>query len=191
MSQRQSREKPPFLLVGEVLRPHGVRGELRLRILTDYPERIGKLKTVYLGQPEKPERARPYRVEGMRMNGEYGLLKLHDIDDRDAGDRLREQYVMVSAEDAVPLDEGEFYLYELIGLNVQMETGEALGTLIEVLETGGANDVYLVRGDRYGEVLIPVLNETILKTDVDAGIITVRLPEGLLQPSADDDELDT
>ncbi|MBE2266947.1 MAG: 16S rRNA processing protein RimM, partial [Anaerolinea sp.] len=94
-------------------------------------------------------------------------------------DRLRNLLVMVALENAVPLEEGEFYLYELIGLNVQTESGEALGTLTEVLETG-ANDVYVVNSPRYGEVLIPVLPETILETNIAAKRMTVRLPDGLL-----------
>jgi 16S rRNA processing protein RimM len=71
---------------------------------------------------------------------------------------------------------------------VQTEAGETLGTLTEVLETG-ANDVYVVDSPRYGEILIPVTDETILKTDVQARILSVRLPEGLL-PGADADETD-
>ena len=86
MSQ-PARETPEYLLLGEVLRPHGVRGELRLRILTDHPERINDLERVYVGRdPSKPG-AQPYSVEHMRMNVEYGLLKLKGIEDRNEADR--------------------------------------------------------------------------------------------------------
>jgi 16S rRNA processing protein RimM len=176
---------PAYLLLGEVLRPHGVRGELRIRLLTDYPERIADLETVYLADNPEPTKPKPYRVQGMRMNGDFGLLKLREISDRDQADRLRGLYVLVDMEHAVPLEEGEFYLYQLIGLKVETSTGEALGTLVEVLETG-ANDVYIVDSPRYGEILIPVTDEAILKTDVGAGVVTVNLPEGLL-PSISED----
>lgn len=173
------RAEPKYLLLGEVLRPHGVRGELRLRILTDYPERIGQLKTVYLGVDADDPKPKPYHVEAMRMNREYGLLKLREISDRDQADRLRQLFVMVPLADAVPLDEGEFYLYQLIGLTVKLEDGDTLGTLTDVIETG-ANDVYVIDSPQYGEVLIPAIDDTILKTDVGAGELIVRLPEGLL-----------
>lgn len=162
-----------------MLRPHGVRGELRIRLLTDYPERIAQLETIYLADQPEPRKTTAYNVEGMRRNGEFGLLKLRGIDDRDQADRLRGLYVLVDMEHAVPLEAGEFYLYQLIGLRVETSAGEALGTIDEVLETG-ANDVYVVDSPRYGEVLIPVTDETIVKTDIVAGVVIVKLPDGLL-----------
>jgi len=169
------------------MRPHGIKGELRVRVMTDYPERIAKLKTIYLADKPEPKTAKPYQVEGMRMNGDFGLLKLKEIPDRTAAEKYRGLFVLIDMEHAVPLEEGEFYLYQLIGLTVQTEDGETLGKLTEVLETG-ANDVYIVKSEQYGEILIPVTNETIVKTDVNAGILIVRLPEGLLPGEALSDE---
>lgn len=178
--------KPDFLLLGEVLRPHGVRGELRVRLFTDYPERIASLKTVYLANSPDAAQPKPFQVAGMRMNGPFGLLKLREIPDRTQADRLRGLFVLVDVEHAVPLEEGEFYLYQLIGARVQTDTGEALGTLVDVLETG-ANDVYVIDSPRYGEVLIPVLDDVVVNTDISAGMLTVRIPDGLLPQSGDDD----
>lgn len=170
--------QPKHLILGEILRPHGIRGELRVRLLTDFPERIQQLERVYLGKD--PEgKVTPYHVEAMRRHQEYGLLKLKGVDDRDAADRLRQLLVMIDLAHAVPLEADEFYLYQLIGLEVRAETGESLGTLTEVLETR-ANDVYVVTSPRYGEVLIPVLPNTIIKTDIAAKQVIVRLPDGLL-----------
>ena len=169
------------------MRPHGIKGELRVRMMTDYPERIAKLETIYLADKPEPKVAKPYKVQGMRMNGNFGLLKLHEIPDRTAAEKYRGLYVLVDMEHAVPLEEGEFYLYQLIGVKVETEDGETLGMLTEVLETG-ANDVYIIKSERYGEILIPVTVETILKTDVDAGIMIVRLPEGLLPDETISDE---
>lgn len=179
--------KPGYLLLGEVLRPHGVRGELRIRLLTDYPERIARLKTVFLAESPEATTVKPYQVAGMRMNKGFGLLRLHEINDRDQGDRLRGLFVLVDIENAVPLEEGEFYLYQLIGLNVVTDMGASLGTLVEVLETG-ANDVYIVDSPTYGEILIPVTPETIVQTDVQSGVLIVKLPEGLLPNAATSDD---
>lgn len=167
---------PKYLLLGEVLRPHGVRGEVRMRILTDHPERITELEAVYIGKSVEDSKVTTYTVEHMRGHQEYGLLKLKGIDDRDAADRLRGLFVMVDIANAVPLEEGEFYLYQLIGLRVETHDGQTLGTLTDVLETG-ANDVYVVQSPTRGEVLIPVLESIIVKTDIASGVVTVHLPD--------------
>lgn len=174
-------ESPRYLIIGEVLRPHGVRGELRIRLLTDYPERITRDKTLYLGKNVNHE-GKAYTVEGMRRNQEYGLLKLVGINDRDAADLLRELLVLIPLEEAVPLEEGEVYLYELIGMDVQTEDGTRLGELVDVLETG-ANDVYVVDSPQHGEILLPAIPDCILKIDPDANLVTVRLLDGLLNKS--------
>ena len=179
--------EPEYLLLGEIMRPPGIRGELRVRLMTDYPERIAKLETIYLADSPEAANPKPYRVQGMRMNGDFGLLKLHEIADRTEAERYRGLFVLVDMEHAVPLEEGEFYLYQLLGLRVQSDDGETLGTLTEVLETG-ANDVYVVDSPRYGEILIPVTDETIVKTDIQAGIVTVKLPDGLLPDTAADEK---
>ena len=113
------------------------------------------------------------------MNKGYGLLKLREIIDRNQADLLRGLFVMVAIADAAPLQDDEIYLYQLIGMRVQSVNHEALGTITEILETG-ANDVYVVQSETYGEILVPVTKETVIKTDVEHGVVTVQLPEGLL-----------
>lgn len=179
MLPTQNSQQPRYLLLGEILRPHGIRGELRVRLLTDYPERLSEMESVFIGRNPESDDVTRYHIDQIRVHQGYGLLKLKEIDSRDAADLLRELFVMVELENAVPLEEDEIYLYQLIGLNVQTEAGVQLGKLVEVLETG-ANDVYVVQGDRYGEVLIPVLDSTIVDTDIDQGRLIVNLPEGLL-----------
>lgn len=179
MADDKTQRELKYLLLGEVLRPHGVRGELRMRILTDYPERITELEQVYLGRDPYSPHSESHVVEHMRMHKGYGLLKLKGIDDRSQAEYLRELKVMINLDSAVPLEDDEFYLYEVIGLAVRTQDGEDLGTVKSVMETG-ANDVYIVEGTAYGEVLIPVLEETIIETDIEGGVIIVRLPEGLI-----------
>jgi len=177
-----SPQEPQYLLIGEILRPHGVIGEVRMKVITHYPERLPQLKVVYLTPSMDSSEIAPYTIERMRMHQGYALMKFKGIDDRDQADKLRQLVVMVAIGDAIPLDDGEVYLYQLVGLTVQTETGETLGKLTEVLETG-ANDVYIVDSPKYGEVLIPATHETIRSTDISTGIMTVTLPDGLL-PSA-------
>lgn len=170
---------PRYLVLGEVLRPHGVAGELRMRVLTAYPERLAELKTIYIGRsPEAPD-IKSHKLQAVRFNQGYALLKLKGVNNRDQADRFRELFVMVAIEDAIPLDEGEVYLFQLIGMTVQTQDGQILGTIREVLETG-ANDVYIVDSPHHGEILIPATEHTI---DAENRRVTVILPEGLLPDS--------
>jgi 16S rRNA processing protein RimM len=175
----QDPSPPKFLLLGEILRPHSVHGEVKVRVLTEYPERIPTLPAVFVGAGADSASTRPMRVESMRMHQGFALIRFAEIADRTQAERLRGLFLMVRIEDAIPLDEGEFYLYQILGLPVLTDDGHALGVIAEVLETG-ANDVYVVRDGPYGEVLIPVTPETIVRTDIAAREVIVRLPEGLL-----------
>jgi len=176
--RRRRQEPPPFLLLGRVLRPHGVRGELRLEIMTAYPERIVEGGRVFLGaDPQDPGAAEERRVAHARRHQQFLILELEGITDRDEADAYREQYVMIPLEDAVPLEEGEFYLFQVLGIDVFTDEGEFLGRVSDVIETG-ANDVYVVHGPS-GEILLPDIEECILKVDIPANRMTVHLMEGL------------
>lgn len=173
-------KQPHYLLLGKIVRPHGIRGELRMKILTDYPERIGnELKTVYIGTGANQLDAETYTIESVRFHKDFLLLTLKDISDRNEAELLRGLYVMIDLEHAVPRDEDEIYLYELMGLTVKTVDDKTLGTIHDVIETG-ANDVYIVRSHEYGELLLPIHDETLVGVDTETGIVTVNLPEGLL-----------
>ena len=170
--------EPRYLAVGRILRPHGIRGELRVGILTNYPERLGQYAYFYLASPDLPEIARRYPVEKLRRHKKVLLLKLGGCDDRNAAEELRGQLVQIPIEEAVPLEEGEYYYFQLIGVRVEAESGESLGQVVDVLETG-ANDVYVVRGPQ-GEVLLPAVKDVVLKLDLEAKQMVVNLLPGML-----------
>ena len=165
-------------MVGQVRRPHGLRGELRVEVITDYPDRLGQHACFYLASPNTPEAVQRYPVEGMRMHKDTLLLKLGGCDDRNTAETLRDMLVQVLIEDAIPLEEGEYYHFQLIGVKVETETGEKLGQVVEVLDTA-AHDVYIVRGAR-GEVLLPAVEEVVLVLDLEAGEMVVHLLPGML-----------
>ncbi len=172
---------PQFLILARILRPHGVRGDLSIQIVTDFPERLNDLDVVYLGlNPAYSDNLSPYTVTWARhAKKDQWLLHLKSVDDRDAADLLRNQYICVSLADAVPLEADEVYLFQVIGLNVQTTEGAALGRVTDVIETG-ANDVYVVRGEAYGEILLPAIDSVIRTIDPDAGVMIVDVPAGLL-----------
>jgi len=182
---RTDQTEPHYLVLGKIERPHGVRGEIRMRIMTDYPERLRDLKQVYLGTDPHKEEARLYTIDTLRFHQGNALLRFKETTDRNDADLLRGLLVMIDLANAVPLEDDEFYLYQIIGATVITDEGQTLGTVKDVIETG-ANDVYVLKSPDYGELLIPVHDETLLDVDVDARQITVRLPEGLLPGEADE-----
>lgn len=160
------------LVIGRVVAPRGLRGELKIAIETDDPERFGLLGEVYLG-----DGLVRFEVKRARLHGGQALLQLGGIESRTAAEQWRNAYVYVPLEEALPLSEGEYYYHQIEGLTVITVGGEVLGRVTEVLPTG-ANEVYVVQGDE-GEILLPALKDVIIRIDLDAGTMVVRLPNGL------------
>lgn len=163
-----------FLAVGRVVRPHGVRGELALEVLTEFPAHLAEAEVVYVGEAAVPHTLR--RVRAPR-NGQI-VIQLADCLDRNAAEAYRGQLVQIKTEQAAPLPPGRYYHHQIVGLDVQTDAGEALGQVTEILETG-ANDVYVVTGVDGQELLLPALRSVILQIDLEARRMTVHLLEGL------------
>lgn len=166
--------EPRFLVIGRIVKPHGVQGEVRVEVITELPERFNWLETVYVGE----DSPRPVGVESVRFHKNFALVKLAGYDTREAAAALRAQLLQVPEDEAIPLEEGEYYLYQLVGLAVYTDEGEHLGELVEVLETK-ANNVFIVHGPR-GEVLLPDTDEIVLDIDFENGRMEVHLMPGLI-----------
>jgi 16S rRNA processing protein RimM len=141
---------------------------------TDLPERFTWLEEVYIG--EKNPQAVP--VEYARFHKHWVLLKLEGYDTRHAVESLRGQMLQIKEDQAIPLQEDEYFLFELIGLAVICEDGRPLGELIQVIETG-ANNVFVVDGPE-GEILIPDTSEVVREIDFNKRELIVHLLPGLL-----------
>jgi 16S rRNA processing protein RimM len=167
------------LIVGQVRGAHGLRGELQVEILTDDPHRFERLERVFLGKEEAEPT--PRLLKGCRLHHGWALLQIEGCDDRTAAEALRGCLVQVPVDEAIPLEEGEFFEHQILGLEVWTVSGELLGSVAEILYTG-ANDVYVVRrsGPPPREILIPVIASVVLQVDLAAGRLVVELPEGLL-----------
>jgi len=163
--------KPERLIIGRVAGVFGVRGELKIQIETDFPERFKLLKRVFVCDEE-------HTAEQSRLHDQMALLKLQGIDSAAAAARLNGCDVAVAIEDAVALEPGRYYIYEIEGLQVETTDGEALGVVSEVLQTG-ANDVYVVRSAEGKEILLPAIKQVVKRIDVPNGKMLVELMEGL------------
>jgi 16S rRNA processing protein RimM len=166
-----------FLAVGRVVRPHGVRGELVLEVMTEFPLHLAEVETVYVGEAAVPHPLRRVR----QQRGQQIVIQLADCLDRNAAETYRGQLVQIKTEQAAPLPPGRYYHHQILGLAVVTEAGEALGQVTEILETG-ANDVYVVTGAAGEELLLPALRSVILLIDLEARRMTVHVPEGLRPP---------
>jgi 16S rRNA processing protein RimM len=169
---------PKRVVIGKILTPHGVKGEFRVLPLTDFPERFKTLKQAYL------QDGRPITIESARPHKQFFLVKLVGFDSVEAVSVLHNLTVEVERDAAVPLPPGHFYIFDIIGMHVYSETGETLGIIADVLETG-SNDVYVIDPIVDGavkkpQILIPALKDVVLEIDVAAKKMTVRLPEGLI-----------
>jgi 16S rRNA processing protein RimM len=163
--------EPAFLIVGKLRRPHGVNGEILMDVLTDFPQRLRRKKTVYVG-----ERHEPLVIETLRQQDRALLVSFEGFGDCDVVGRLRNDMVYVPNLNLPKLPDGEYYYHQLLELRVVDESGQEIGVLKEILETG-ANDVYLVRSEAGKEILLPVIEGVILNVDLERGEILVRPPE--------------
>jgi len=161
-----------YLVIGQIIAPRGVRGELKVRCESEDPQRFLSLKEVYLGEG----RAR-FAVRAVRFFKGQILLQLHGIEDRNEAERWRDAYVQIPIEEGLPLGENEYYYHQIEGLTAVTEEGEVLGRVVEILPTG-ANDVYVVRSERE-EILLPAIHQVILRVDLEKGLLVVHLLEGL------------
>lgn len=181
MTRATNQPQPDALvLMGRIGKPHGVRGDVRVRPETDDPGRFEDLEAVYVGK--SPETAKRLTVSGARVHpmkqGLTVVLGLNDIDGRDAAEALRGLYVYAVEDALPPLDDDEFFLHDFIGLAVVTDGGEPVGTVRDVMELP-AHPVCVVERPDGSEILIPAVGVFIEDIDLDAGRLIVRPIEGL------------
>ena len=164
-------KKSQYIEAGQIVNTHGVRGEVKIFSWLDSPEYLKSFTTLYL-QGGK----RPVKVRAARVHKEFVIAALEGVEDVNAAMALKNEVVLIDRDDAA-LPEGTFFFSDLFGARVVSDAGEELGTLEDVLERPG-NNVYVVRGGER-ERLIPAVPEFIVDTDVEHGVVTVHLIEGL------------
>ena len=155
---------------------HGIRGTMRVFPTTQDPTRFEKLKEVTVEIRGKQE---VFHVQKVAYQKNMILLTLKEINDINVAELYKNGRILIPDAVAIPLEEDEYYTRDLYGLKVVTDEGEELGELVKIYETG-ANDVYAVKKDSQAkELLIPAIKDCILKVDIEAGVMTVHLLEGL------------
>ena len=153
-----------YLMIGEITKPQGVRGEVKVRPWTCDPDRFDGLETVYI---KKGEVYTPLNITVNRLSPDAVFMNVEGVTDRDAAEKLRGTKLYIDRAHAVELDEDSTFLADLYGLRGKVDDGRDLGELTDVMQPGG-NDVYVFKGP-LGEVLVPALKSVVLAVDLQAG----------------------
>lgn len=165
-----------LLLIGTIVAPFGVRGQVKVKSVTDRPEHIARnVRQVLVGKERTPFTLR--RLSEHKP----GLLiaELQGVADRDAADELRGAEIYIRPADAAPLEQDEFFLHDVVGLAVELEDGQAIGKVREVLETGAGAILVIVRKGQ-PDALVPMVRDFIAVLDIAGGKVVIRPIEGLL-----------
>lgn len=183
-----------YFKVGIVTAPHGVGGEVKVYPTTDDVKRFGRLREVIFlrenlsgavgGQGELPEpepdaSSPVLRIEAVKYLKQFAVLKFQGIDSVEDARRYCKGCLFVPRENAVRLKKDEYFIADLIGLEVRDEDGSPIGRLKDVLETG-ANDVYVISLKDGREFLLPAIKQCVLEVDIEAGFVRIHILEGLL-----------
>ena len=162
-----------FLETGKITGTHGLKGEVRVQSWADSPEFMTQFRELYLDRG-----AKKIEITAARVHKNMLIMKIRGIDSMDEADKLREKVLYISRDD-VELDEGTYFIQDLIGLNVvDDDTGERIGRLDDVSETG-ANDVYHIRTDDGRVYLIPAVPDVVRDISVDDGVMRIFKMKGL------------
>jgi len=146
------------LIIGEVLKPQGIRGELKVKTFTDFPEDVKSFGTVYIDD-------KPYKILSFRVGVDgAAYIGLRGIPDRNAAELFRGKKLEGDREDAPPLEEGRYYIVDILGLSCETEDGEFLGTVKDIRNL--SSDIYTI--EKAGKnILFPAVNGVVVKVDLD------------------------
>jgi len=169
-----------WVLVGEIVGAFGIRGQVKLLPLTDFPERFERTKTLYLGDEHDP-----MTVVSAQQHKNLVLLTLAGVDTVDAAEKLHGITVSIPDAELTPLPPDQFYLHDVVGLRVEHVNGQQLGVVTDIITAGG-NDVFVVRNEATGhEALLPVVKAFVKQIDIPAGLVRVEPIPGLFDEDAE------
>ena len=165
-SSRKSRIK-----VGKIVSAVGIRGEVKVYPYTDYPERFEELEGVYAGDEW-------LEIERVRYQKNVVIVKFAGSDDRNRAESLRDRFLTIDRKDLRQLEEDEYFIFDLIGLEAQDQEGKRLGRVSDVIQNT-AQDLYEIETDSGKKYLIPAVREFVTEIDINHGIMKIKPIEGL------------
>lgn len=163
-----------WLTIGRIAGTHGVDGDVKVRLLTDHPEHILTLKEVFLGESREP-----VRIRGARLQPPLAIIRLDGVDSPEDGKTLGGLPVRIPATEAKPLEDGEYFIFQLIGLQAVDAGGARFGAVTDLMETG-AHDVLVITPEGGGpkdQILVPNHPRFVLRIAPEEGLIVIEPPD--------------
>ena len=164
-----------YLEIGQIVNTFGIKGMIKIKPFTDDIKRFEKLQTIYIKNNQKEKE---YEIEEIKYHKNMVLMKLKGINTIEEAEHLRQSYLLVDRQKEEPLEEGVYYIVDLLGLEVYTDKGELLGKVEDIFNTG-SNDIYVVKNELGKRILLPGIDEVLKDIDLEKGKITVHLIKGL------------
>ena len=165
-----------YLEIGQIVNTFGIKGMVKIKPFTDDINRFDKLEKVYI---KNKEGKKEYQIQEVKYHKNMVLMKLEGVDTLEQAEILRQSYLLVNREDEEPLEEGVYYIVDLIGLEVYTDENVFLGNVDDIFNTG-SNDIYVIKDGKGKQILLPGIPEVLKNVDLENGKITVHLIPGLM-----------
>ncbi|MGN1298181.1 MAG: ribosome maturation factor RimM [Clostridia bacterium] len=165
-----------YLEIGQIINTFGIKGMVKVKPFTENVRRFDKLEKIYI---ENKKSRKEYEIEEVKYHKDMVLIKFKGINTLEEANLLRESYLIVDREKEEPLEEGTYYIVDMIGLEVYTEEGELLGKLEDIFNTG-SNDIYVVKNELGKQILLPAIGEVIKQIDMENKKMIVHLISGLV-----------
>lgn len=165
-----------YFEIGQIVNTSGLKGILKIKPFTDDIKKFSNLKTIYI---KTKKGLTEFKIEQVRYVKNMVMIKLDGIDTVEEAEKYRNLYIKVLRDQEEKLEEGSYYVVDILGCKVNTDTNQELGKIVDVFQTG-SNDVYVVKDEQGKQILLPAIKQVIKNVDIKNKIITVHLLEGLV-----------
>ena len=165
-----------YFEIGQIVNTSGLKGVLKIKPFTDDIKKFSNLKTIYI---KTKNGLTEFKIEQVRYVKNMVMLKLAGIDTVEEAEKYRNLYIKVLRDQEEELEEGSYYVVDILGCKVNTDANQELGKIVDVFQTG-SNDVYVVKDEQGKQILLPAIKQVIKNVDIKNKIITVHLLEGLV-----------
>lgn len=164
-----------YLEIGQIVNTFGIKGMVKVKPFTDDNKRFDRLEKVYIKNKEK---LKEYQIEEVKYHKDMILIKFRGIENPEQANLLRNSYLMIDREEK-PLEEGTYYIVDMIGMDVYTDEGEKLGNIEDIFNTG-SNDIYVVKSELGKQILLPAISDVVKNIDMENKKMVVHLISGLI-----------
>ena len=165
-----------YLEIGQIVNTFGIKGMVKVKPFTDDINKFDKFKKIYI---KKENTKKEYQIEEVKYHKDMILIKFRGIENPEQANLLRNSYLMIDREEEKPLEEGTYYIVDMIGMDVYTDEGEKLGNIEDIFNTG-SNDIYVVKNELGKQILLPAISDVVKNIDMENKKMVVHLISGLI-----------